>query len=78
MQGKKAIVKKVTDSHDVLHLNKQIGELALRLITTYNNNKQVLYLGDALMAATCLHYNYKRITFNTKDFKNSKGLQFAR
>lgn len=74
---KKAVVKKVIDSHEVLHLNKAIGDLALRLIKTYNNKKQVLYLGDALIAAFCLYYNYKLITFNTKDFKNIKGLQIA-
>jgi predicted nucleic acid-binding protein len=76
--SKKLVVEKVTNFHEILHLNKQIGELALKLISTYNNNKQVLFLGDALLAATCLHYNYKLITFNTKDFKQIKGLQFAK
>jgi predicted nucleic acid-binding protein len=42
--AKKAVVKKVIANHEVLQLNKAIGNLALRLIKTYNNNKQVLYL----------------------------------
>lgn len=75
--AKKAIVQKVISNHEVLQLNKAIGGIALNLITTYNNNKQILYLGDALIAATCLHYNCKLITFNRKDFKNIKGIQFA-
>jgi predicted nucleic acid-binding protein len=75
--AKKTVVKKVIANHEVLQLNKAIGNLALRLIKTYNNNKQVLYLGDALIAAFCLYYDYKLITFNTKDFKNIKGIQFA-
>jgi predicted nucleic acid-binding protein len=75
--AKKQVVKKVITNHEVLHLNKGIGNIALALIKTYNNNKQVLYLGDALIAAFCLHHKYKLITFNSKDFKNIKGIQFA-
>lgn len=75
--AKKAVVKKVIANHEVLQLSKSIGNLALRLIKTYNNSKQVLFLGDVLIAATCLHYNYKLITFNSKDFKYIKGIQLA-
>jgi predicted nucleic acid-binding protein len=75
---KKDIVSKITSTHGILHLIKAIGELALSLLFTYNNNRNTLNLGDALIAATCLHNNYKLITFNTKDFKQIKGLQFAK
>jgi predicted nucleic acid-binding protein len=76
--AKKTIVRQVMASHEVLQLNKAIGELALQLIIEHNNNRRVLYMGDALVAATCLYYNCRLITFNTKDFSGIKGLQLAK
>jgi predicted nucleic acid-binding protein len=76
--SKKAAIKKVSESHETLPINKAIGELALRLVKTHNTKTQSLYLADALIAATCLHHNFRLITFNSKDFAIIKGLQFAK
>jgi len=36
-----------------------------------------LKLGDAIIAATALAYNFNLVTRNTKDFKNIEGLEFV-
>ena len=76
--SKKTAIKKVLESHETLPLNKAIGELALKLVKTYNTKSKSLYLADALIAAPCLHYNFRLVTFNSKDFTIIKGLQFAK
>ncbi len=75
---KKDIAEKVIKEHEVIHINKFICEIALRLIKTHNSANSSLYLSDALIAATCLHNHCSLVTFNTKDFAMVKGLQLAK
>lgn len=56
----------------VIDISKDIGLLAGELLRT----GQVVFIGDALIAATCLHYNLILATNNQKDFKKVKGLEF--
>jgi hypothetical protein len=75
---KKEAVKLVTAIFPVLPLSKSIGDRALQLVEQYNTPQRHLFLGDALIAATCLEHNALLLTFNTKDFKFIKGLKLAR
>ena len=77
-ERKKKAVKNVLADHDVVALNKAIGETALRLMKLYNTRTRSLYLADALIAATCLENDAWLLTFNTKDFKFIKGLKLAK
>jgi len=63
---------KLFESFRALDITKPIGLLAGELMRT----KTVLFIADALIAATCLHYNLALSTNNQKDFKKIKGLKF--
>ena len=56
----------------MVNINKEIGILAGRL----SREKMVSYLGDSLIAATCLQGKLKLATRNKKHFKNVKDLNF--
>lgn len=76
-KSKKDLVAKVLSVHEVIPINKSIGEIATRSVKTYNTANRSLYIPDAFIAATCLHENCRLLTFNTKDFKFIKGLHLA-
>ncbi len=76
-KAKKEAVAAVLGRHDVLPLNRQIGDKALHLVEQYSNAQRRLYLPDALIAATCLEHKAMLLTFNTKDFDFIKGLGLA-
>jgi len=76
-KSKKELVAQVLDVHNIIPINKNIGEIAARLVKTYTTANRSLYLPDAFIAATCLHENCRLLTFNTKDFKFIKGLHLA-
>ena len=63
---------KLFESFRALDIIKPIGLLGGELMRT----KTVLFIADALIAATCLHYNLVLSTNNQKDFKKVKGLKF--
>ncbi len=77
-KSKKDTVAQVLSAHEVIPINKSIGEIAVRLVQTYNTSNRSLYLPDAFIAATCLYEHCSLLTFNTKDFKFVKGLQLAK
>lgn len=56
----------------MVNINKEIGILAGRL----SREKVVSYLGDSLIAATCLQGELKLATRNKKHFNNVKNLNF--
>jgi predicted nucleic acid-binding protein len=55
----------------VLPLDDDVTAKTIHLRRTYKKLK----LGDAVIAATALVYNFALITRNTKDFKNIEGLE---
>ncbi|MBX7181913.1 MAG: PIN domain-containing protein [Bacteroidia bacterium] len=77
-KNKKKVVAAITEDHTIIPLSKSIGERALKLVDTYSSPARRLFLPDALIAATCLENNAALLTFNSKDFKFIKGLQFAK
>ncbi|OGG17160.1 hypothetical protein A3D78_03790 [Candidatus Gottesmanbacteria bacterium RIFCSPHIGHO2_02_FULL_39_14] len=54
-------------------ITKNIGMLAGKLL----RENQTSYLGDALVAATCINHDFLLVTGNTKHFKNIGELKFA-
>ena len=56
----------------VVDIDSGVGEEAGRLLRF----GVVGYLGDALIAATCLHYDLVLLTRNKKHFEKVKGLKF--
>ena|SRR3989344_2314472 len=59
------------DLFNCAEIGKEEGERAGALI----RNNEINYLGDALIAATCLVKNASLITRNIKHYKNVKGLK---
>lgn len=70
-QEKKKKAKEFIDLFSNIDLDKIIGFKTGELIRT----NQVNYLGDALIAATCLIRKMALLTRNQKHFKNVKGLK---
>lgn len=70
-QEKKKQAKEFIGLFSHIDLNKKIGFKAGELIRTW----QVDYLGDALIAATCLIEKMALLTRNEKHFKKVKGLK---
>ncbi len=58
---------------NLLHIEKQIGELHLQLMTDFSLSHN-LTLPDALIAATAIHHNIPLYTLNKKDFRFISGL----
>jgi predicted nucleic acid-binding protein len=75
---KKVAMKALLSMHEVVPLNRAIGETALRLLKEYNTRTTNLFLGDAFIAATCIEHNAALLTFNVKDFSFIKGLKLAK
>ena len=61
-------IEKYLRRFTLAHLDELISELALGLIRIYSKSHG-LYLGDALVAATCLARNCPVLTLNVKDFR---------
>jgi len=56
----------------LIDVNKNIAYITTNLLRT----KQISYIGDALISATCLDNGLELMTNNQKDFKKVKGLNF--
>ena len=56
----------------VINLDSKIGFITGEI----RRSKKIEYLGDALIAATCLIHNLQLLTRNIKHFKTIKGLEF--
>ncbi|MEN0003532.1 MAG: type II toxin-antitoxin system VapC family toxin [Bacteroidota bacterium] len=61
-------ILKDTSNLQVLHINQEIGELHLELMTTFSLSHN-LTLPDALIGATALVNEIPLYTLNKKDFK---------
>jgi predicted nucleic acid-binding protein len=61
-------IEKYLSRFKLVHIDELISELALGLIRTYSKSHG-LYLGDALVAATCLARSAALLTLNIKDFR---------
>ena len=57
----------------ILHLSREISELALEMVTKYYHSHSV-ELQDALIGATGVVYNLPLSTANYKHFKSIEGL----
>lgn len=57
---------------DVIEITEKEAILVAKLL----RQKQVLFLGDAYIAATCLIHNFKLATRNQKHFKKIPKLEF--
>lgn len=57
---------------ETANINKETGTIAGRLL----RENRVLFLADALIAATCLQFNLTLLTKNKKDFKRRTGLKY--
>lgn len=64
-------IRKFIDSLNVLHINKNISILSVELSRGLNH----LASPDVLIGATAVYYDIALFTFNTKDFKQIKGIK---
>jgi len=56
---------------EILNINKETGLIAGKLV----RDKRVNFLADALIAATCLHFNLYLATKDKKDFSKIENLK---
>lgn len=68
-------IKKSLQSLKYYSLNDDIARNAIELIDAYSNVRG-LFLADAIIAATALHYDLTLITYNTKDFEFIGDLKY--
>lgn len=54
----------------------EITEKESILVAKFLREKQVIFLGDAYIAATCIARDFKLLTRNKKHFRLVAGLQF--
>ena len=59
-------------SFTIFPITARLGFTAGRLL----REKQVDYLGDGIIAATCLEHNLELVTRNKKHFRNVLGLKY--
>jgi len=64
--------KKFFQNFILIDVNKNIAYITANLLRT----KQISYIGDALIAATCLENKLELMTNNQKDFKKVRKLKF--
>lgn len=69
---KKSLAEKFLQNFILIDINKKIAYFTADLLRT----KQISYIGDAIIAATCLENKLELFTNNQKDFKKVKGLNF--
>lgn len=68
-------IQKSLQSLKYYSLNDDIARNAIELIDAHSNVRG-LFLADAIIAATALHYDLTLITFNTKDFEFIEDLKY--
>jgi len=66
------LAEKFLQNFTLIDINKKIAYITASLLRT----KQISYIGDALIAATCLENKLELFTNNQKDFKKVKRLKF--
>lgn len=66
------LINKLFQTFSIIDISKDIGLLTGTLLRT----GQVVFIGDALIAATCLQHNLLLSTNNKKDFMKVKELNF--
>ncbi len=71
----KETIKKAEQFLQNFSLINTNGDIAL-VTANILRTKQILYIGDALIAATCLENKLELMTNNQKDFKKVKSLKF--
>ncbi len=76
--AKKKAIDSIVEQHELLPLDKNISETAMRLVREYNTGEKQILVPDALIAAACLEYKASLLTLNTKDFKFIKGLKLVK
>lgn len=67
-----SLAEKFLQNFTLIDINKKIAYITASLLRT----QQISYIGDALIAATCLNNGLELMTNNQKDFKKVKGLKF--
>lgn len=68
-------IRKSLQSLKYYSLNDDIARNAIELIDAHSNVRG-LFLADAIIAATALHYDLTLITYNTKDFGFIEDLKY--
>lgn len=71
-EEKLTLAEKFLQMFDVFDINTEIAVITAELLRT----KKVIYIGDAIIAATCIHHNLLLATNNKKDFRKVKELKF--
>lgn len=66
-------IKKFIDGLNILHINKNISLLSMDIA----RKRDHLPSPDVLIGATAVYYNIPLFTFNTKDFKQIKGIKLV-
>jgi len=74
LTNKEKVLKaeKFLQNFTLIDVNKTVAYITANLLRT----RQISYIGDALISATCLDNKLKLMTNNQKDFKKVKGLRF--
>jgi|SRR3989339_359953 len=74
LTNKEMITKseKFLQKFNLIDINKNIAYITANLLRT----KQISYIGDAIIAATCIENKLELFTNNQKDFRKVKGLKF--
>jgi len=69
-----AKLEKFLKRFDLIHIDKEISEKALKLIKTYSKSHGLI-IADAMIAATAIEKDIELLTLNFKDFKFISGLK---
>ena len=72
--AEKRKVKNLIDNFPLIHFTPDVSKKTIELIDGYSNSHN-LFLPDAQIAACCLVYNFKLLTYNFKDFRFISSLQ---
>jgi len=69
MSNKSEIIqmKKYLRYYDIIHISKQVSELAMNLVYDYHLSHN-LQIPDSIIGATAIEYKLPLYTYNTKDF----------
>ena len=72
--AEKQRVKTLINSFPLIHFTPEVSKKTIELIDNYSNSHNLL-LPDAQIAACCLVYKFKLLTYNLKDFRFIGSLQ---